>query len=797
VRPLVATYRLQLGPDLDLHAAAGLVGHLADLGVSHLYLSPVLEARAGSTHGYDVTDPRSDRAELGGRAALDALAAAAHAAGLGLLLDVVPNHLAADARNPWWWSVLREGRASPDARVFDIDWDLGDDRVLLPVLGRPLADVIARGELTVDPASGEPVLRSFDRTFPLSRGTDVAAPLTDVLERQHYRLLDWHVPERNVRRFFDIDDLLGVRVEDAEVFAMTHALVLELVLAGVVDALRVDHVDGLRDPAAYLGRVAREAQVPVLVEKILGPDEALPPWPVAGTTGYEHLADLDALFVDGDGLRAIDVHHRRHGGREFDAIDRAARRQVLAELFPSEWTSRACEAAADLGTDRDDAAAALADLTVALDVYRTYLVDGTPAAPGDRDALALATSRVGPDTTAGALATMLRDGHAGTELTARWQQLTGAVMAKGHEDTASYRDPRLLALDEVGGDPDGPLRHDPVPRFHARQAARLADGRAGLTPTTTHDTKRSEDARSRLLALSEVAPEWLEVLDALRDALPARLDAVEVATVAQTLLAVWPLDGIPTQEFEGRVGAYLVKALRERKETTSWRAPDADHEQVVLDAVHGLLADGGRELDRRAGALRARIEPAAAATSLARLVLKHAAPGTPDVYRGTERWALDLADPDNRRPVDHGPDVSTLRAWRGTPPAPAELRRSWRDGRVKLWCTWRTLAARRADPDLFLAGGYRPLIATGHHADAVVAFAREHRGRVAVAVAACRGTRPAGPDGFPVGDGWDDTRLEGVTVDALRTVLDPDAGPLRSSHLRDLLRELPAALLVG
>ena len=813
-RPLVATYRLQLDPSFDLDAAAGLVDQLADIGISHVYLSPVFEARAGSTHGYDGTDPGRVRAELGGRSALDHLVAALHARDMGVMADIVPNHLAADAANPWWWRMLREGRESESARVFDVDWDAGDGKVILPVLGDAIAAVLERGELFVDrlePAeadvtdarsTGERVLRYFDRCFPLAPGTH-DLPLAELVDAQHYRLVHWREPQRNYRRFFDIDDLVGVRMEDDAVFVELHHLVLELVADGSFDALRVDHVDGLRAPGRYLERLASAvAGVPVVVEKILGTDEELRgDWPVAGTTGYEHLADLDHLFVDREGLRALDAQYRRAGGRRFRDVDRAARQHVLAELFPSELDARAAEAAVVAGLDWADAREAVEALTLGLDVYRTYLGTDPGAAPGDGpDAddlarLAGAVTRGGAtaDPAVAAVSAVLTDGSVPAgELVARWQQLTGAVMAKGHEDTAFYRHTRLLALDEVGGDPDGPLTGDPLERFHVRQRARTVGDRPGLTTTATHDTKRGEDARARLLALTELPEEWDRAFQTFHAGLAADLDLDERRFVVQTLLAAWPVDDT-WSDFGGRVAAHLRKALREAKRRTDWLDPDEAHEATVLEVADSLLADGGAPFDAVFGTLRSRLSVAGASNALARVVLKCAAPGVPDLYRGCERWDLSLADPDNRRPVDHRRDAAQLAAWATSEPDPAALLEGWPDGRVKLWCTARGLRARRERPDLFVAGDYRPVTACGRHADALVAFAREHGGQHALVVVARRSVQVAGAGAFPTGASWGDTAIElparGVPMhDVLRPASPPVADTV---SVGDLLAVLP------
>ena len=804
-RPLVATHRCQLGPDFDLAAVTALVDHLDTLGVSHIYLSPCFEARPGSTHGYDVVDPTRVRAELGGRAAFDTLVGAAHERDLGIVLDIVPNHLAADEHNRWWWNVLRDGRASPDAPVFDIDWAAGDDRVLLPVLGAPLPEVLAAGDLRIATDGLEPAVRYFDRRFPLRRDRDPGLPLPDLLAVQHYTLIHWRAPERNVRRFFDIDDLVGVRVEDAEVFARTHALVLELAREGQVDALRVDHVDGLRDPATYLDRLHRATGVPILVEKVLGPDEELPTdWPVAGTTGYEELAALDRLFVDAAGLQALERQYRADGGRPFIAVERAARAQVLGDLFPTEWRARSAEAARLLDVAVDIAALVVRELTLGLDVYRTYLAADRPVAEHDRARLLDARARDGAGDPAvdGALERLVDALAAGDlaalEWAARWQQLTGAVMAKGREDTAYYRHTRLLALDEVGGDPDGPLRRDGRARFLAHQQHRLADGRLGLNATTTHDTKRSEDARGRLLALTELPEAWRAAFTSFREEAPDALDLDEARLLAQTLLASWPTDGADRPVYPERIATYLQKALREAKRATSWTDPDTDHEEEVLGFAASLLAGDGARFDHHFGELRRRVAHAGAVTALTRVVVKHAMPGVPDVYRGAERWALDLADPDNRRPVDHARDVAALAEWWTRAPEPAALLHSWPDGRIKLWCTWRSLVARRARPELFLDGDVTPLRVTGRHDDVVVAFARSCGDERAVVVGARYGTRVGGAERFPVGSAWADTTVElPRTRRPLRDALRPGtATATGSGRLDELLHELPVALLV-
>ena len=718
-------YRLQLSPAFTLDDARAAAPYLRSLGIGDVYLSPILAARPGSTHGYDVVDPSRVSPELGGAEALERLAGELRRLDMGLVVDIVPNHMAADHRNPWWWDVLRLGRGSRHARAFDIDWDApgAGGKLVLPVLGSPAATAVEHGELRLVDDDGELRIGYYEHRFPIAPDTGAAAGdgISALLAAQPYRLEDWRTGVPNYRRFFDIADLPAVAVEHEDVFAAMHAEVVRLVREGTITGLRIDHIDGLRDPQQYLERL-RDATggAYVVVEKILARDERLPrAWAAAGTSGYDFLALAGGLFVDPDGAARLHAAHRRVTGlpERFGDIATAAKRAALADLLAPDFerVARLAGASAD--------PVALRGLTVSLDVYRTY-VGAAGASPADRDRLDAAAARAG--TGAGALAEAI--GHPTAEtlpFVLRWQQLTGPVAAKGVEDTALYVDTALLARNEPGCAPDWPFTA--AAEFHRRCGER-ASGHP-LNATSTHDTKRSEDVRMRISALSELGGEWESAFARWRDLnspLRARPDAApdsnEEWLLYQTLVGAWPIGA-------DRICAYLTKAVREAKVHTSWIAPDeayeADLRRFATDALAptnaAFLADLDR-LARRCAAIGAR-------SSLGLLVLKLAAPGVPDIYWGNEDWDLSLVDPDNRRPVDF--------AARGTESTKRAVTRAG-------------LRLRRREPELFAHGTYLPLEVAGRHADRVLAFARVHAGRWVIAAV------PRLTEGL---DGWGDTRL--------------------------------------
>ncbi|HEY7135819.1 MAG TPA: malto-oligosyltrehalose synthase [Acidimicrobiia bacterium] len=776
----VATYRLQLHADFTFEDARAVVGYLADLGISHLYLSPIVAAAAGSRHGYDVVDPTQVNPELGGRAALEALAAEAHAHGLGIVIDIVPNHLAASPDNPWWRELLSDGPAGAHARDFDVDWSEG--RVLLPLLDGSVDDAVRSGRVKVEAG----VLDVNGLRLPL-RDDDASGDVRAVLDRQFYELVDWHEPRRNYRRFFDVDSLVGVRIEDPIVFADRHALIFDLVDAGVADGLRVDHIDGLRDPLGYL-RELRDRIGPdtyLVVEKITTGDEALrDEWPVEGTTGYDALTDLDDVFVEPGGWHRMRGSARTDGAEPFDDVEFGAKRFVLHALFTPELRR--------LTRDMTpEATAAITALTVTLSVYRVY-VDRDGVRATDRTVLEAAARdavrRGDVDTGAVDAIVELLTSEEGRELAMSWQQLTGPVMAKGHEDTALYRDAVLVSRNDVGGEPGRPP-DDAVERLHRRNAARARHWPRTMQTTSTHDTKRSEDVRARIAVLSELPDEFEEGLRRLRARVP--LDALgptEQRLLAQTLLGVWPAadaGDADVDELRERLHGYFEKALREAKLETSWLAPNEKHERAVRRAVDACIADGGAALHACFSDLVGRVAFHGAMNSLALVLLKLAGPGVADAYQGCELLDLSLVDPDNRRAVDYERRRDALRSVAETPVA--ELGDAWSDGRLKLLVTTRALAARRKHPELFVGGDYTPLASVGD--ERVLAFAR-HRGEGwAVALVSrftTRGT-PAGTVSLPPGAPtlWRDA-ITGATVAARDAALPVPA----------VLAELPVALLL-
>ncbi|MFI0793071.1 malto-oligosyltrehalose synthase [Micromonospora rubida] len=766
-----ATYRVQVRPGFDLDATAGLAGYLADLGVTHLYSAPLLTATPGSAHGYDVVDHRAVNPELGGEAGRVRLVRALRAAGLGLVVDIVPNHagVARPAANPAWWDVLRRGRASAYARWFDIDWDRG--RLLLPVL----ADAPdALDDLKI--VDGE--LRYHEHRFPIADGTAEGTgdgtgegtgdgtgdgTAREVHDRQHYELVSWRRGDRELtyRRFFAVSDLAGLRVEDPEVFAATHTEVLRWAAAGEVDGIRVDHPDGLRDPAGYLARLRAAApDAWLLVEKILEYGEELPDWPVDGTTGYDALAAVCGLFVDpgteGD-LTALDTrltgHHTSWPDLIHDTKLEAATRLLAAEL------TRLAALAPEL--DADDARAALAELAACFPVYRGYPPHGARH-------LAAARAEAGrrrPDLTAALDAVTRRLRDPDDELGQRFPQLSGAAMAKGVEDTAYYRWSRFVALNEVGGSP----AHfgTPPAEFHRFVAARQSRWPAAMTTLSTHDTKRGEDVRARLAVLSELPERWAELVTRWMAAAPLP-DPAFAHLLWQTAVGAWPIE-------RERLHAYAEKAAREASVATSWADPDPAFEHAMHAVVDAMYDDP--ELHAELTAFAAEITPAGWSNSLGQKLVQLAMPGVPDTYQGTELWDNSLVDPDNRRPVDFAVRRDLLARLDGgwLPPVDA-------DGAAKLLVISRTLRLRRDRPGLFT--GYRPVAARGPAAAHALAFDRG--GAVAVATRLPFGLARAG--------GWGDTSLS-LPVHEVTDLFTGRVYSGGETPLADLLAACPVALL--
>jgi (1->4)-alpha-D-glucan 1-alpha-D-glucosylmutase len=758
-----ATYRLQIHAGFPLDDAAAVAGYLADLGVTHAYASPLLRSAEGSTHGYDTVDHAHIDEARGGAEGFERFVAALHEHGLGLVLDLVPNHMgvADPAAAPWWWDVLQHGRDSAHAAAFDIDWEFGGGKVRIPVLGS--ADDVDKLEVV----DGE--LRYYDNRFPLAPGTDGGTP-QEVHARQHYELVDWRRAddELNYRRFFAINTLAGLRVEDPEIFDATHELVLRLVEGGKVDALRIDHPDGLADPKGYLDRLAKASGGRwTVVEKILEPGEELPAdWATAGTTGYDALAEVDDVLVDPAGEAALTALDTELAGRQVDyaQLVHDCKREVTDGMLGSE-VNRLVRVIGELpGVDAERVREALAELLASFPVYRSYLPDGRE----HLDATVAAVRDRRPDLVAALDALHPVLAQAGTEAATRFEQTSGPVMAKGVEDSAYYRWARFVALNEVGGDPA--RFGSTVDEFHEAQRRRLELKPASMTTLSTHDTKRSEDVRARLAVLAELPTEWASFVRYLLSRHPLA-DRPLAHLVWQNLIGAWPIS-------RERAHGYVEKAAREAGTSTTWTNPVQEFEEqlhALVDAAYDDEATAGRITK-----IVERIEGFGRSNSLSQKLLQLTMPGVPDVYQGTELWDLSLVDPDNRRPVDYDERRRLLAALdEGKVPAVDET------GAAKLLVVSRTLRARRDHPEWF--DGYQPVTATGPAADHVVAFDRG--GAVTVA------TRL--PAGLAAAGGWGDTGLQlptGAWRDLLsgaRVVSDAAGAPLA-----EVLSALPVALLV-
>lgn len=785
-KPFTATYRLQLHAGFTLDDARSTVPYLAGLGVSHLYLAPILTAVAGSVHGYDVLDHTTINPELGGRPALERLAETCHRHDLGIVVDIVPNHMALVSqqwRNAPLWEVLRDGRESAHAHWFDVDWNHLGGRFGLPILGGSLADELAAGSLQLDVgrpdegrAAGQPVLRYYDHVLPLSPEGPSQGDLADVLAAQHW-LLASHTEAAqvlNYRRFFEVDQLVAIRVELADVFDASHALLLELHHAGIIDGFRVDHPDGLADPEGYLQRLADNCRpgTPIWVEKILEGTERLPDWACAGTTGYDAAAALDTALVDPAGVDAVTAAWVATGGEpSLEASVEASKRQVLDQLLQPELNRLHRAAIAALPDQSpDQVRQALTELLVDLHVYRAYVQPGRPVqnelvAPLNEALEGVRRHRPDLTVTASALVEILLrpesapgDQDAAADLCVRFQQTTGPVMAKGIEDTTFYRWHRLTALNEVGFDPISGEQPgvDDLHSWATHQAERWPLGMTGLS---THDTKRSEDVRARLIALAGDADAWTR-LSELAAAAARRLDVD-----APTAHLVWQtLAGVGRISPE-RLDAYLTKALRESKQHTSWLAPDDDYEQRVLALGREILA-GGELGDAIARAVRDNRSPIRTIT-LAQKLVQLTLPGVPDTYQGACQLNLTLVDPDNRSDVDfaaHQARLARLDAGGAIESLDDEV----------ILVTARTLRLRRERPELF-ATDYRPLELD----DSLLGFARGDD--VLVIVHRLAQAAPSGSVELPAGN-WTDA-LTGYHFD----------GTISAA---DLLATLPVALLI-
>lgn len=821
----LATYRIQLRQGMDFAAVAALAPYLARLGLSHCYLSPITTAMPGSTHGYDVIDFATIEPALGGRDGFLAMAKALRQHGLAILLDIVPNHMAASPKNGWWRDVLEWGQASPRASSFDIDWSA--PKLLIPVLGTHYVTALADGALTLvcDPTTGTLVLRygalelpltppSYSHVLGLAEGDGFAelslrfaasspgsapelkAALSDLLagnvvpleaalaainadkdvlhrllEQQVWRLAHWRLARENLtyRRFFEISDLVGVRVEEPTVFDDVHGCIVDLVREGFVDGLRIDHIDGLADPLGYLRRLrsAVGEDTYIVVEKILGAGESLrPSWPVAGTTGYEFIAALARLFTQTETQALADAYEDVAGGAsDLDTAVTVAKRRTFNRNLAGELDhlthlavdlAQSDVATRDLGADT--LRRAIVEVASAFPVYRTF-VDAAGPAPEDCNLLGRAVARarstgeVEDETAFDVLAELLTLAASTPERQAaalgfatRFQQTTGPLMAKSLEDTVFYRFNRLIALNEVGGDPA--FENSAADAIHDLFRERRATAPCALSATATHDTKRGEDARARLYAISETPEAWAAAVVRwmrLNAPLSASVDGAAVPDpntewlYYQALLGAWPLDLAPDDnaglaELADRMAAFMIKAAREAKISTNWTRPDAAYEAALDAFVRQSL-----EPQRSAAFLSDFMSTArplfraGCAMSLAQTVIKAFAPGVPDIYQGTELWDLALVDPDNRRPVDYAVRRAFLDL---SDHDPLQWLARWQDGAIKLRVLEDALAARARFGTDILRADYVPLRAEGPRADHVFAFARATADKTAIVIVA-------------------------------------------------------------
>jgi (1->4)-alpha-D-glucan 1-alpha-D-glucosylmutase len=818
--PPTNTYRLQIRAEFGFDDVTEISGYLDRLGVTHAYLSPILQATPGSAHGYDVVDHDQLSTDAGGMPGFRRMITALQAKGLAAIADIVPNHMAVPTPlrlNAALWAVLRDGPDSEFARWFDVDWSVAANAVLMPVLGNRIGQVLADGELSVDRSEAEPVLRYFDHVFPIRPGTDDLA-LPDLLARQWYRLAWWRVAddELNYRRFFDVDTLAAVRVEDPVVFDATHTLIEQLIHDGSLTGLRIDHPDGLADPRAYLRQLAAATDGTwVAVEKILEDDETLPAdWACAGTTGYDALNRIGGLFVDPAGAAPLSyvLDHFTGVATTLDGVIESSKRLVTDHILTTEvrrlvdLLQAICNADLDL---RDHTRRALreavTELLVAMDRYRAYVVPGEAAPEEARTiierAAALAREELPEESldTLDVVCALVLGGEAAekdprrAEFIVRFQQACGPVMAKGVEDTTFYRWHRLISLNEVGASPDrfGVTGEE----FHAFAARLARDWPATMTTLSTHDTKRSEDTRARLAGLAEMPLEWANTvrhwheLGARHRSFDGWPDPETEYLFWQTVVATWPLNGLGAhpEVYVDRITEYLSKATREAKVHTTWTSPDPDYDTAVETYATDVLADP--VVQEQISAFCAELAEPFRVAALGQKLVQLTMPGVADVYQGTEIIDLSLVDPDNRRPVDY-PRRSRLLTLlddeRALAETLAELSPAERLDAEKLLVTSRALRLRREHPDWFVGGGYTPIATSSGNA---IAFGRGPGADVSVITVATR---------LPVAlarhGGWGEHTL---TLPA-GTWVDEFTGRSVSGlsvRLADVLVDLPVAML--
>lgn len=889
-----ATYRLQFRNGMDFARAAGLAPYFRKLGISDVYGSPIFQAEPDSTHGYDVTDTRVIDKSLGGEEGFVRMIAAFQAAELGFILDFVPNHMSASPRNPFWRDVLEWGQASEYAQFFDNDWSA--PKLLVPALAASYGDVLsnkgfglnfdeADGGLTftygalklplTPPSYSHVLVRGEDADFAeWARRFAVVTPDTapelkteladaarqrrfrkildgalsalvenidlmhELHEAQCWRLTHWRAARETLtyRRFFEISDLVGLKVENPRVFEEVHGKLGELIADDSIRGLRLDHIDGLADPKAYLERLqstfGEKEPLYLLVEKILGLDEDLrADWPVAGTTGYEFIGVLAGLLVDSRGTEAMTGAYGKFLGQDVSYADLVAetKRRILTRNLAGELDRLKDLAGAlaartlstrDLGTDT--LRRAIIELIAALPVYRTY-IDVSGAQEKDREILegALASVKaareIDDDDAIDFLGRVLtldfeapEDQGAALEFATRLQQTSGPVMAKAVEDTTFYRYNRLIALNEVGGEPDHFGASLDV--FHAAMERRRQRQAAGLSATATHDTKRGEDARARLYALSETPDAWSDAVQRwarLTEEFHADCSGLTVPDpdsewmFYQALAGAWPLelspgDGPGLSALSDRMAEFMLKAVREAKVHTSWTGQNEAYEEAIRSFTQAALDPA------RAGAFLqnfvtfcAPIFVAGALNGLSQTAVKLTAPGVPDIYQGTEFWDFSLVDPDNRRPVDFEARSADLGKIRDAPVE--DLIGNWRNGAIKLRLLQAGLELRNTAGSLFSEGSYLPLHIEGPAANHAVAFARiaDDNAVVVIAPRLCLKLLEGQEEPLVPSSRWRDTSIRLPQSLAGRPLRDILTGQLRTGEtleLAEVLETVPVAV---
>jgi (1->4)-alpha-D-glucan 1-alpha-D-glucosylmutase len=848
-----ATYRLQFHSQFPFSAGRDLAGYLAELGISHVYASPILTARAGSMHGYDVVDYDAINPELGGEDGFEEMAATLRSHGIGIILDIVPNHMAVGGSdNRLWLDLLKHGRGSAYASWFDVDFDCTDGeiagKVHAPFLGDPYREVLAAGDLVLAIHDGGYAVRYGDHLFPIrpEDQADIAAAgieafqdveaLDALLLRQNF-VLDWwrNAGDRiNWRRFFDITQLAAVRMEEPAAFAAKHAVALRLYRDGLIDGLRIDHVDGLSDPAGYCIELRRhldtlqvqrpeglaEERAWLVVEKILASGEYIPAdWNVDGSTGYDFMDQVSALQHDPTASQALSAHWAVLSGRsrEFHSEEELARHEILSHSFDGQ-RERLVDALEQAGAEHRDGEGltraalrrATTSLVAQLRAYRSYATgrdDGVGA--GERVQAALRAALTAPLSdppalrfVASVIAGEGEEARRPARITAirRFNQLAAPLAAKAVEDTAFYRYGRLISRNDVGF--DASVLGIDAETFHAlmQQRAELVPG--AMLATATHDHKRGEDVRARLAVLSEMPQDWIEatqrwrrVADAIR---PAGLDPADEHMFQQMLVGAWPLglsadDAAGLDQLARRLGDWWRKALREGKLRSSWVAPNEDYEGAALQfAVDALNPAKSGDLLRDVAAFVARIERTGALNGLVQMGLRCTAPGVPDSYQGTEFWDFSLVDPDNRRPVDFAARKIAL-AQRLSLELLAE---NWRDGRIKQALLRKLLRFREEDPALFSEGSYEPLIVEGQRAAHAIAFVRRHGDTAMLVLAArcCAQGMMQGDALVPDAAWWGDTRLSLEGLRLSDAVLGPELGSADALEIGAALPVVPVGV---